>query len=598
MITRRGALKLVAATGAAASMLAGCGPHATQDKAADDIQTRHLRVLATSDTHGMFVPWDYALDKEDDSGSMARLATAVRELRDEDTLLVDAGDTIQDNMAEIFQADEVHPMISCMNAIGYDIGITGNHEYNFGMDVVRKTVATFAGTVLTGNVVDENGDPVADGYAIVNKGGIRVGVIGMVTPNIARWDAVNLEGCVVSDPVEETRSIIDQIHGDVDVLIGLMHMGIDNEYDVGHSGVRDLAEACPEFDLIVAAHMHQLVEGEELNGVLVVENKYHAQTMSVVDLTLARDGDGWKVVERTSNPVSIADYDPDPDIVELMGDYDARAKRYAREVIGTLEGESLAPADEIEGIPQALLEDTAVIDLIHEVQLHHTGADVSGTALTRADSNAEPGPIRRCDISRIYMFANTLYTLEMTGAQLRRYLEWSAGFFRQYREGDVTLAFDPTVPLYNYDMLQGVRYQINVAREPGSRIEGLSWPDGEAVADGDSFVIVVNNYRATTQLLSPGMVFEEGDMPRLLEADVHGGLGVREMIVDYVENVRGGKIEPACDGNWHIVGNDWDEGLHQRAVELLAEGVIALEVDDDKHLASAALTVDDLEKAQ
>ncbi len=431
-------------------------------------------MLATSDTHGMFVPWDYPLDEEDGSGSMAQLATAVRKLRDEDTLLVDAGDTIQDNMAEIFLADEAHPMISCMNAIGYDIGITGNHEYNFGMDVVRKTVATFAGTVLTGNVTDEDGAPVADGCAIVDKGGIRVGVIGMVTPNIARWDAVNLEGCVVSDPVEETRSIIDQIHGDVDVLIGLMHMGLDNEYGLEHSGVRDLAEACPEFDLIVAAHTHQLVEGEEVNGVLVVENKYHAQTMAVVDLTLVRDDGGWKVTGRSSSSVSIADYDPDPDIVELMDDYDARAKRYAREVIGTLEGESLAPADEIEGIPRAVVEDTAVIDLVHEVQLYRTGADVSGTALTRVDSNMGRGPIRRCDISRVYTFANTLYTLEMTGAQLRTYLEWSAGFFRQYREEDVTLAFDPDMPLYNYDMLQGVRYQVNVAREPGRRIEGLS----------------------------------------------------------------------------------------------------------------------------
>ena len=134
----------------------------------------------------MFVPWDYALDAEDRAGSMAQLSTAIKELRTENTLLIDAGDTIQDNMADLFLADEVHPMIVCMNTLGYDIGVTGNHEYNYGMDVLRKTVDSFGGEVLVGNVKDEKGDPVADGYTIIEKDGVRVGLIGMVTPLIQR----------------------------------------------------------------------------------------------------------------------------------------------------------------------------------------------------------------------------------------------------------------------------------------------------------------------------------------------------------------------------------------------------------------------------
>ena len=255
MLTRRQALKLMSATGVATSQLFGCASKGGQKPSeGGEGETKRLRVLATSDMHGMFVPWDYALDAEVKSGSVARLATAIKELRDENTLLVDAGDTIQDNMADLFLVDEVHPMIACMNALGYEIGVTGNHEYNYGMDVLRKSIASFSGKVITGNVIDENGEPIADGYTILDKGGVRVGLIGMVTPNIVHWDEANLEGCVVSDPVEETRKIIDQIKGDVDVLIGVMHMGLDNEYGVPHSGVRDIAEACPEFDLIVAAH--------------------------------------------------------------------------------------------------------------------------------------------------------------------------------------------------------------------------------------------------------------------------------------------------------------------------------------------------------
>lgn len=199
-----------------------------------------------------------------------------------------------------------------------------------------------------------------------------------------------------------------------------MHMGLENEYDVPHTGVRDLAQACPEFDLIIAAHQYQLVEGEEINGVLVVENKNHAQTMAVVDLTLESDEGAWKVTGRSSNPVAMADYEPDPTIMELMAPYDERAKKYAREVIGTLEGGSLAPKGEFEAIPQAVLADTALIDLINEVQLYHTGAKVSAAALSNAKANVEPGFIRRCDVSRIYRHQNTLYALEMTGAQHAR----------------------------------------------------------------------------------------------------------------------------------------------------------------------------------
>ena len=161
MITRRQALK-VAATASAAVLLSGCAQGGPPE-------TKRLRVLATSDTHGMFVPWDYTLDVEDPSGSLAKLATAIKGLRDENTLLVDVGDTIQDNMAEVFHADEVHPMIACMNRMGYEFGVTGNHEYNFGMDLLRKMIASFSGKVLTGNVIDENGKPIADGYAIIDK---------------------------------------------------------------------------------------------------------------------------------------------------------------------------------------------------------------------------------------------------------------------------------------------------------------------------------------------------------------------------------------------------------------------------------------------
>lgn len=286
----------------------------------------------------------------------------------------------------------------------------------------------------------------------------------------------------MSDPVAESRKIVDQIRNEVDVLIGVMHMSVEDEMGTEHTGVRSLAQACPEFDLIVAAHKHVLVEGDEINGVLVVENKNNARTLAVVDLTLKSSEDGWKVTERTSKSIEVAQYESDPTIVELVAPFDERAKAYGQEEIGALVGGSLVPDDEVREIPTAILMDTPLIDLIHKTQLHYSEADVSVTALCALGTNVEPGPIRRCDVAEIYRYANTLYVLQMTGAQLRKYMEWAVGGFGQYHAGDLTPYFQADYPVYIFDNFQGVSYTVNVAEEPGNRIEDLTmWLEQEGI---------------------------------------------------------------------------------------------------------------------
>ena len=527
----------------------------------EDVETKHIRIIGTSDLHGKFMPWDYALNAESPSGSMAQLATAVAEYRDDNTLLLDVGDTIQDNYADIFiGSEDVHPMIQAINALKYDVWVTGNHEYNYGMDVVRKAVSDAKCKTLVGNVYDEQGDPIADGYAIFDIDGVRVAVIGMVTPIITRWDAANLAECTVTDPLEETRAIIDAIQGQYDVLAGVYHMGLDNSYNTSNSGVTDILNACPEFDVMVSAHEHKQISGMDINGALVVQNKNMAQTMAVIDLTLERDGDGWKVVEKISESVSIAEYEADPEFSALMAPYDEQAKEDAAKVVGRLEGGDLAPANETEGIPTAQIQDTALIDLINRVQMYYTGAPVSATALFTPEANMRQGDIHKCDMALIYKYPNTLYTLHMNGAQLKKYMEWSARYYNTFKEGDMTASFNPDIPSFNYDMFEGVKYEVNIANEPGSRIENLTWPDGTPVKDDDEFDIAVNNHRANTQLLTPGAVYEEDDdLPTLVEMDVRGDIGgVRELIGDYIVNVKNGVITPECNDSWRITGSMQD----------------------------------------
>lgn len=559
-----------------------------------------IRILATSDMHGKFVPYDYALNEESMSGSVAQVATAVKELRDENTLVIDVGDVIQDNSADLFIEDEIHPMILAMNKIGYDVCVTGNHEYNYGMDTLRRILSQNHAKILTGNVVDREGKAIAEPYTVIERGGVKIGLIGMVTPNITKWDSVNLQGCTVTDPVDETKKAISQLEGKVDLLIAVTHMGEENEYDVPNSGVTDLAEMCPELDVILAAHEHKLMEGKLINNVLVVENKNSAQTMAQVDITLEKDGDGsYRVTDRNSKSIEISGYKPDSELMTELESYDARAKEVANTVIGRLEGGDLAPENEIPGIPQATIQDTAMLDLINQVQMYYADADVSAAALFNEDSNLKAGDIKKSDVSLIYKYTNTLYKLKMTGKQLRTYMEWSVNYYNTYKDGDLTVSFNPDIRMFNYDMFAGVNYDINVSKEPGSRIENLTRMDGSPVRDDDEFIVAVNNYRAGTHLLNYGTVYQEGEaLPELLEMDVKGNIGgVRELIADYIVNVKDGVIVPEVDNNWRITGNNWNEDDHQKAVELVKEGKITIPASDDQRTPNVkAVTVEDIKE--
>lgn len=593
-ITRRTFLQ-AAGVSAAAAAVAGGAPAAS---ACLWPLQMDLQILATSDTHGRFLPWDYAANKADTSGSVAQQAAAIAQRRTPSTIVVDAGDTIQGNSAELFLQDEMHPMSAGMNAIGYDVWVTGNHEFNFGMDTLKRVIAQQKAKVLVGNVYAPDGTPLADGYTILNKQGVKVGVIGMVTPNITRWDSKNLEGWTVTNPVDECRKLTKQLRGQVDVLLGVMHMDPESEYGVYGSGARDLAEACPEFDVIVAAHGHRSVPGEMINGVLVVENSGNASTLSEIHLQLKRKWDGgWSIDQRTSEIVSMKDLPADAALSQQLAGYDARAKADAETLIGELRGGNMAPENDVVNIPQPMVQDTALLDFINEVQMYYTGAKVSATALTSMTSQMKEGPIRKCDTASIYTYQNTLYKLEMNGAQLRSFMEWSAGFFKTWVPGDLTVAFDPSTRYYLYDAFEGVNYEIDVSQEPGGRIRNLTWPDGSPVRDEEVFTVAVNNYRATTQLLIAADIFAPGEpLPKLLEIDVRGDLGgIRELLGEYIRTVKGGVIQPKVNNNWKLVGTNWDEAKRAQALKLLAEGKMPLPGSStSRTLPGAAATEADL----
>lgn len=542
-------------------------------------ETRDIQILATSDLHGKFYPYDYAVNEESRSGSLVQIASAVKKYRTKDTVIIDVGDTIQDNYSELFFKEKIHPMMLAMNEIGYDIWALGNHEFNFGVDNLKNIMKQSKAAVLMGNVYNPDGSRMAEGYTIIEKDGVKIGIIGMVTPNIVKWDSVNLKGYKVTDPVEETKKIVKDIRNKVDILIAAEHMGEENEYDVANSGVNDLAEACPELDLIIAAHEHKLVEEAYVNGVLIVENKNSAATMSKINIILEKENGKYKISDRKAESIKISEYEPDKDLAEKLAPYNKKAQDEANIIIGELTGGNLVPENEIAEIPQAQIQATSLIDFINEVQMYYTGADVSAAALFNIDADLKAGKIKKSDTALIYKYGNTLYKMEMTGKQLKKYMEWSAAYYNKYNKGDLTISFNENIRGFNYDMFSGVDYKIDISKEAGQRIKDLKWSNtGKEIKDDDIFIIAVNNYRANTHLLTYGEIFEEGEeLPKVLEIDVKGNIGgVRELIGDYIKNVKKGKIEPSNPQNWKIIGNDWDKNKHKKAVQMIKDGKIQI----------------------
>ena len=403
--------------------------------------------------------------------------------------------------------------------------VAGNHEFNYGIETLLKTAAQFTGTFLCGNVYDKDNKAIGETYKLIEKDGVKIAVIGYVTPNITHWDAENLKDYKVTNPLEsgEMKEMVEKAKNEADIIVAALHMGVEGEFDLKGSGAADYAEAFPDIDVILAAHGHEEVN-ETKNGVLIIENKNQGQTLADVDITVKPDGNGgYEVTDKKAEMVAAKDAEPDAEMKEALAKYDARAKEDAQTVVGQLKGGDLVPETEIPGITQSQIQETAMIHLINQVQMYYGQADVSAAAVFSPSANMKEGEIKKCDMALIYKFDNTLYRLEVTGKQLKQYMEWSADYYNTYKDGDLTISFNENMRSYLYDMFGGVKYQIDISEESGNRIKNLTRMDGTPITDTDTLTLAVNNYRANSQLLTYGSVYseEKGDvLPKLLEKDV------------------------------------------------------------------------------
>ena len=556
----------------------------------------NITILGTSDLHGRIFPWDYALDSEDLSAGYLKVATVVKDVKskNKNVIVVDNGDTIQDNSIELFQKEDKNPIIEVMNDIGYDSWTLGNHEFNFGLDVLDRAVKTSKATVLAGNIYKENGQRAYSPYKIIEKDGVKVALIGMITPNISRWEAStpdHFKGLTFKNPVEETKKIIAELKGKADVFVGVMHMGVDAEYS-DFDGMKAVIAQNPELDVCVVGHAHSDIAGMKIGNTLVVEPKSFGSKVSKIDLKLKNENGKWTVVDKNSENIDTKAVAVDKELEEKYKRIHEVSRKDANTVIGKVADDYIKGVEVLPGIPKAQLEDTALIDLINEVQMYYTKADVSAAAAFKNDMNIVKGDFKKKDVANIYKYANTLIGLKVNGKQLKKYMEWSASYYNTAKPGDVTVSFNKDIRGYNYDMFSGVTYDVDISKPEGQRITNLSFK-GKPVTDDMKLTLAVNNYRYGS-MVKDGY-FNAAD--KIYDSsDKYADGSIRNLIVQYVTEKK--NMTPKVDNNWKLIGTYENNQYKEAIYNLVKDNKVKIPAAEDGRTPNVkALNSDELLKS-
>jgi 2',3'-cyclic-nucleotide 2'-phosphodiesterase (5'-nucleotidase family) len=466
-----------------------------------------LVIATTTDVHGRLRGWDYYANQVDAMRGLSRAATIVDSVRTANpgrVILLDAGDLLQGNplayVAARVSADRTNPIIAAMNAMQYDAAAIGNHEYNYGVPYLDSAIRQARFPFLSANTyrVDPADIHAYRPWTIVDRAGLRIGIVGATTPGVTIWDAENIRGRLrFGDIVPAVRQAVEEArNAGADVVLVTVHSGLNepSSYDTVSTGVPSenvagrIAAEVPGIDLVVYGHSHKENKGTTIGQTLLIQPKNWATSVDVAHLLVHRVGGRSKVSEKRSDLVQSAGHPENAAVLAATDAVHRETVAYVTTPIGT--------TPERWSADSARLKDTSLIDFILETERKAAGSDLASTAAFSTDLVMGPGPITIAQVAQLYPYDNTLRAVRITGKQLRDYLEFSNRYYRTPVSASSPLQTDPQIPGYNFDVVAGVDYVIDVSRPIGSRITRLDYK-GAPVRDTDTFTMALNNYRQT-----------------------------------------------------------------------------------------------------
>ena len=513
-----------------------------------------ITILGTTDLHGNINPIDYYTNKPDNRG-LAKVATLIKRIRGEqpNVLLIDSGDTIQGSPLESFHGRKNNqprdPMMLVMNSLKYDAMAVGNHEYNFGLKVLEKARQEAQFPWLSANTYEtKTGKTHYQPYLIRDVAGVKIGILGLTTPGIPNWDnPPNYAGLEFHNPISEAMKWVAVLRGKekVDVVVVAMHMGLGEDLRTGEvspgqvpheNDAVQIAKQVPGIDVIFMGHTHRDVPSLYINGVLITQANAWGRHLARADMYLEKSPQGWRVYAKAARTIPTDDrVEADPEVVKLAEPYDRETQAW----LGRTIGESAADLS----AKDARFRDTAILDLIQKVQLEAGNADVSMVASFNSEARIAKGPVSVRDIAGLYVYENTLAVLEVTGQQLKAALEHSAEYFKTYVPGKpIAEQINEKIPSYNFDIAEGVNYELDISKPIGQRIQNLTFK-GQPVKPDQKFRLATNNYR-----VNGGGGYE---MYKAAPVVYRSSEEIRELIIDWLEKHKTVPIEP--NNNWKLV---------------------------------------------
>ena len=530
-----------------------------------------LTVLETSDVHGAFFPFDF-IERKPLRGSMARVSNYVKRMRKQgQVILLDNGDILQGQPTCYYsnyeKADAPNIAAEVINYLDYDAITVGNHDIETGHAVYDKWFREVNCPKLGANIIDtKSGKPYVEPYAIIERKGVRIAVLGMLSPAIPNWLHPRLwSGMYFDEMVSCARRWVKTLREkeEADLVIGLFHSGWEGGITTEHydeNAVRKIAEGIEGFDAIFFGHDHRTHRSTTANGTLCLNPANNAVNVAKATFRIALADGKATILQKKGEIVDITGEDTDDDYVHWFQPQMDSVRHYVERQIGTF----LTPMRSRD----AFFGSSAFVDYIHQLQLEHTGADLSLNAPLVFDTEIPAGPVYMSDMFKLYRYENQIYVLRMTGREVRQLLELSYDQWVNTMttpDDHIMLLDDRTKDgqrysvfrnlTFNFDSAAGIDYEVDVTQPDGQKVRILQFSDGRPFDENGWYRVAMNSYRGNGggELLTRGAGIPMDSIQGRIEY-----MSPRDQRYYLTEKInREGEVVPCALNNWRFVPEAW-----------------------------------------